>query len=201
MIPASFVPHHKFPIPFDPAAKIAELPPPEVPPPEDSDLKLLIDGFATLVARCGKIFEDLSKEKNRSNPLFSFLFGGNGHNYYERKLWEAQQKSINQRRLPDDMPSKPSSQNMTAESRGKILGEKQLERSSMESISSVREIINLQSNLSDTFTKPESAVSSHSLLPSYLFLYKYLFCCHFMQFLRGCSSQCLLDHRLDYWNL
>lgn len=161
VIPANFDSHHKFSSPLETASTVAELPPPEAPSPEDSSLRMLIDGFATLVTRCGKRFEDLSKEKNRSNPLFSFLYGGDGHNYYERKLWEEKQKNSNQVRLVEDFKSKSSVQNMTAESRGRILGEKQLERSSKESSSSVagKEVIHMQSNLSDTFTKPASLVS------------------------------------------
>ncbi|URE29360.1 hypothetical protein MUK42_17224 [Musa troglodytarum] len=160
VIPVNFDPHHKFSAPLKSATTIAELPPPEVPPPEDNNLKLLIDGFATLVARCGKIFEDLSKEKNRLNPLFYFLSGGDGHNYYERKLWEEKQRSVNHLRLVEDSKSKSSTQTMTAESRGRILGEKKLLRTFNETSSSVavKEFINLQSNLSDTFTKPESLV-------------------------------------------
>ncbi|WOL04916.1 G patch domain-containing protein [Canna indica] len=160
VIPANFDPHHKFSAPLETASTVAGLPPPEAPPPEDSNMRILIDGFATLVARCGKRFENLSKEKNRSNPLFSFLTGGDGHNYYERKLWEAKQRNTNQVRLVEDLKSNSSVQNMTAENRGRILGEKQLERSSKETSSSVtsKEVVHLQSNLSDTFTKPASLV-------------------------------------------
>lgn len=92
MIPKDFVPRHIFSAPLDDNYKLGDLPPPEVPPPEDKDLKVLTEGVATLVARCGKLFEDLSREKNQSNPLFSFLNGGDGHQYYIRKLWEENQK-------------------------------------------------------------------------------------------------------------
>ncbi|KAI8024641.1 G patch domain-containing protein TGH [Camellia lanceoleosa] len=81
-----FVPLHEFPIPLDINNKFADTPPPEIPPPQDNNLKLLIEGVATLVARCGKLFEDLSREKNQLNPLFSFFNGGNGHDYYSWKL-------------------------------------------------------------------------------------------------------------------
>lgn len=161
VIPKDFVPQHKFPGPLETNYKLTDDPPPEVPPPEDSNLKLLIEGVATLVARCGKLFEDLSREKNQSNPLFSFLTGGNGHNYYTRKLWEERQKRANQRKQQVDGKLSSSMQKMTAESRGKILGEKPLERSAKDLSSSVAssEAIHLQFNLSDTFTKPASFVS------------------------------------------
>ncbi|KAL6532037.1 hypothetical protein OROGR_014007 [Orobanche gracilis] len=156
-IPKDFVPHHKFPAPLGNEDEIAEIPPPEVPAPEDSNLKVLIEGVATLVIRCGKLFEDLSREKNQSNPLFDFLLGGNGSDFYARKLWEERQKRGEQIKLLDG--TKPlNSEQLTAERRGKILGEKALERNSSGSSSLVAPAssVNLQFNLADTFTKPAS---------------------------------------------
>lgn len=162
VIPPDFKPVHKFPFPLDTQSKFSEPPPPEVPTPEDDNLRLLIEGFAKLVARCGKLFEDLSREKNKTNPLFCFLNGGNGHLYYERKLWEEKQKHADQQKQLD-MGSSSSAQKVTAESRGRILGERPLERSFTESSSSnsLKEVLQLQSNLSDTFTKPSSIVSHY----------------------------------------
>ncbi|XP_022735993.1 G patch domain-containing protein TGH isoform X2 [Durio zibethinus] len=159
IIPKDFVPHHKFPGPLETLKKLDVPSPPEVPPPDDNNLKLLIEGVATLVARCGKLFEDLSRKKNQSNPLFSFLSGGNGHDYYDRKLWEEHQKRGDQAKLSLDGKLSPSVQKMTAENRGKLLGEKPLERSSRETTSSSvasGDFVQLQFNLSDTFKKPES---------------------------------------------
>lgn len=120
----------------------------------------MIEGVATLVARCGKVFEDLSREKNQSNSLFCFLTGGNGHDYYARKLWEERQKRIDQTKPQSDGNSFQSVQKLTAESRAKILGEKPLQRSAEGSNAPVSsaDMIQLQSNLSDTFTKPASHV-------------------------------------------
>lgn len=159
VVPKDFVPHHKFSGPLETDSQLLVPPPPEVPPPEDNNLKLLIEGVATLVARCGKLFEDLSREKNQSNPLFSFLDGGKGHEYYVRKLWEMQQKHSDQTKL--DGKSSPSVQKMTAESRGKLLGERPLEQSSRDSnLSTASEnVVHLQFNLSDTFTASSSFVS------------------------------------------
>lgn len=122
----------------------------------------MIEGVATLVARCGKLFEDLSREKNQSNPLFCFLTGGNGHDYYARKLWEERQKRIDQTKPQSDGKSFQSVQKLTAESRAKILGEKPLQRTTEVSNPPVAsaDMIQLQSNLSDTFTKPASHVGS-----------------------------------------
>ncbi|KAK2663553.1 hypothetical protein Ddye_002127 [Dipteronia dyeriana] len=162
-VPKNFVPHHKFSGPLETDKKFADPPPPEVPPPDDNTMKLLIDGVATLVARCGKLFEDLSREKNQNNPLFTFLTGGNGHDYYARKLWEERQKRNDQTMLAMDGKSSLADQKMTAESRGKLLGEKPLERSSKDFSSSVasENAIHMQYNLSDTFTKS----ASYSELP------------------------------------
>ncbi|KAF9671401.1 hypothetical protein SADUNF_Sadunf12G0043600 [Salix dunnii] len=156
VIPKDFLPHHKFPGPLEFDNKPDT--PPEVPPPDDENLKVLIEGVATLVARCGKLFEDLSREKNQSNPLFSFLTGGNGHEYYSRKLWEEQQKRNGQKKIALDGKFSSSVDKMTVESRGKILGEMPLERSSRDLSSSIASVnVNLPFNLSDTFTKPESS--------------------------------------------
>ncbi|KAL5725999.1 hypothetical protein ACHQM5_009072 [Ranunculus cassubicifolius] len=160
VIPSGFKPQHKFPSSPENGNRLAGPPPTEVPHPEDKNLKLLIDGFAALVTRCGKLFEDLSREKNKTNPLFSFLSGGNGHDYYARRLWEEQQKQKDQSKPFVDIKPVPSVQKMTAESRGRILGERPLERSYSEvsnaPSTSSSDAIQLQYNLKDTFTKPAS---------------------------------------------
>lgn len=158
VIPQNFVPHHKFAAPLEFDNKAPSLPPPVVPPPEDNNLKILIEGLATLVARSGKLLEDLSREKNQFNPLFGFLNGGKGHEYYARKLWEETQKRNDQGKQQWDAKMSRKVQKMTAESRGQILGEKPIERSLRAANSSgiSADAINLTSNLSDTFTKPAS---------------------------------------------
>lgn len=158
VIPKDFVPRHVFSAPLEDNYKLGDLPPPEVPPPGDKDLKVLIEGVAALVARCGKLFEDLSREKNQSNPLFSFLNGGDGHQYYFRKLWEENQKRNDHSKQLFVGKLYPTEQKMTAESRGKILGEKPLEKSSKNISSPINSgaTVNLQVNLSDTFTNPVS---------------------------------------------
>lgn len=142
--------------------KFLEPPPPEVPPPEDEHSKILIDGFANLVARCGKLFEDLSKEKNKSNPLFSFLSGGSGHDYYAWKLWEAKHRRADQEKQAGFEYVVPDPK-MTAETRGKVLGERPLKKSSDELLKAATQtaVAHLQSNLSDTFIKPVALVSNN----------------------------------------
>ncbi|KAJ1392320.1 SWAP/Surp [Sesbania bispinosa] len=159
LIPKDFVPRHVFAGPLEINRQNYEVPPPDVPPPEDSNLKLLIEGVANLVAKCGKLYEDLSREKNQSNPLFNFLSGGTGHEYYARKLWEAQQKCNDQTRQQSDGKVRPGVQRLTAESRGQILGEKPLEKSSPDPSSSVASTdVHLQFNLTDTFTESASFI-------------------------------------------
>lgn len=160
-IPPDYKPVHKFASPLETPEAFLEQPPPEVPPPEDSNSRILIDGFANLVARCGRLFEDLSKEKNKSNPLFSFLIGGSGHEYYARKLWEAKSRRADQGKTVS-VESVVSDQRMTAGARGQILGEKPLERSSIDSPKSANltPVVHFQSNLSDTFTKSAALVSN-----------------------------------------
>lgn len=158
-IPDDFDARHKFPTPVQ-STKFSESAPVEVPPPEDTSLTLLIDGCAAMVARCGKHIEDFYKEKSKTNPQFLFLNGGDGCKYYVRKLWEHQQKCIGQHRS-DSANSNISSDKLTAENRGKILGERPLDRSTkLHSPSlSAKEAVQLQSNLVDTFVKPVSLVS------------------------------------------
>lgn len=165
-IPKNFLLPHKFPAALGHDDKIAKISPPEVPPPEDNNLKVLIEGMATLVARCGKLFEDLSREKNQSNPLFSFLNGGNGFDFYAWKLWEQHQKLAEKSKLGEWKIFKDA-EKLTAERRGKILGEKALERRSNDSSSIVASAgsVNVQFKLSDTFTKPSSLNEDQSRKP------------------------------------
>ncbi|PWA53952.1 hypothetical protein CTI12_AA440330 [Artemisia annua] len=160
VVPKDFVPRHKFPVTHEVNRKLTEVPPAEVPPPVDNKLKVLIEGVATLVARCGTVFEELSREKNQSNPLFDFLNGGNGHDYYKRKLWEAREKHNDKTKPFFNEKVIPSAQKMTAESRGNILGEKPLQRTVKDIKTDVpaTEVVNLQFHLSDTFTEPLSFV-------------------------------------------
>ncbi|KAE9602246.1 hypothetical protein Lal_00050213 [Lupinus albus] len=160
LIPKDFVPHHAFSGPLEINHKNHGIPPPDVPAPEDSNLKILIEGVANLVARCGKLYEDLSREKNQSNPLFNFLSGGTGHEYYARKLWEAQQKCIDQPKQQLDEKVPPGVKRLTAESRGQILGERPLERSSQDpSSSDASTDVQLQFHLTDTFIKSAASFS------------------------------------------
>ena len=60
-------------------------------PPDDHELKNIIDKLASFVARNGPEFEQMTKQKQKDNPKFSFLFGGDLFNYYKFKVSQQQQ--------------------------------------------------------------------------------------------------------------
>ncbi|XP_018095302.1 calcium homeostasis endoplasmic reticulum protein S homeolog isoform X1 [Xenopus laevis] len=67
----------------------------EVPlPPEDQELRNVIDKLAQFVARNGPEFEKMTMEKQKDNLKFSFLFGGEYFNYYRCKLAMEQQQLL-----------------------------------------------------------------------------------------------------------
>ncbi|KAA5586358.1 hypothetical protein F3H15_37825, partial [Pseudomonas aeruginosa] len=47
----------------------------------DQDLRNIIDKLAQFVARNGPEFEKMTKNKQKNNPKFSFLYGGEYFNY------------------------------------------------------------------------------------------------------------------------
>lgn len=63
-------------------------------PPEDPELKNIIDKLANFVARNGPEFENMTKQKQQDNPKFGFLFGGEHYNYYQYKV-QTEQAIIN----------------------------------------------------------------------------------------------------------
>ena len=52
----------------------------------EPELKNIIDKLANFVARNGPDFENMTKQKQKDNPRFSFLFGGEHFNYYQYKV-------------------------------------------------------------------------------------------------------------------
>lgn len=67
-------------------------------PPQDIELRNIIDKLAQFVARNGPEFEQMTKNKQKGNPKFGFLFGGEHFNYYQYKVTTEQailkQKSV-----------------------------------------------------------------------------------------------------------
>jgi hypothetical protein len=58
----------------------------------DQELRNVIDKLAQFVARNGPEFEKMTMEKQKDNPKFSFLFGGEFYSYYKCKLALEQQQ-------------------------------------------------------------------------------------------------------------
>lgn len=65
-----------------------EPPPTPVQPPADNDLQKRIDKLVEYACKNGPQFEALMKDKQKENPLYAFLFGAEGHEYYRYKLWQ-----------------------------------------------------------------------------------------------------------------
>jgi len=55
-------------------------------PPDDIEMKNIIDKLAQFVARNGPEFERMTKSKQENNPRFAFLWGGPFFNYYTYKV-------------------------------------------------------------------------------------------------------------------
>ncbi|KAK4761920.1 hypothetical protein SAY87_029804 [Trapa incisa] len=62
-------------------------PPPPAVPPHDPELHKRIDKVVEYIAKNGPEFEAMIREKQQENPDYSFLFGGDGHGYYQYRLW------------------------------------------------------------------------------------------------------------------
>ncbi|KAA3677851.1 calcium homeostasis endoplasmic reticulum protein [Paragonimus westermani] len=61
-------------------------------PPGDPEQRNIIEKLADFVARNGQEFELLTKEKQRDNPKFAFLHGGEFYEYYNFKVEEARER-------------------------------------------------------------------------------------------------------------
>lgn len=90
--PPAFAPHmpHLVPPPFHGPYDSA---PPPSPPPADPELQKRIDKLVEYSAKNGPEFEAMIRDKQQDNPDYSFLFGGEGHNYYRYKLFMATRPS------------------------------------------------------------------------------------------------------------
>ena len=60
-------------------------------PPDDMEIRNIIDKLASFVARNGPEFEAMTKKKQENNPKFSFLYGGENYHYYTYKVTIEQQ--------------------------------------------------------------------------------------------------------------
>ena len=60
----------------------------------DPERRNIIDKLAQFVARNGPDFEAMTKAKQKDNPKFSFLFGGDFFNYYQYKVTTEQASKL-----------------------------------------------------------------------------------------------------------
>jgi G patch domain-containing protein 1 len=129
IIPRGWQPFHKFAAPLPQRAPPppgsgssragGPPPPPPPPPPADAELALRCDTLAAFVARNGASFEELARTRQRDDPRFAFLFGGLGAEYYAWRCMQLRAAPVAQR---PEQRSRP----LTAEERGRILGEEPL---------------------------------------------------------------------------
>ncbi|KAF9588767.1 hypothetical protein IFM89_015494 [Coptis chinensis] len=87
--------------------------PPQAAPPSDPELHKVIDKLVEYAAKNGPEFESMIREKQRENPAYAFLFGGDGHNYYRYKLWISTHPSNApfSPSFPSSMPMMPQQSN------------------------------------------------------------------------------------------
>lgn len=72
-------------------------------PPPDTELRNIIDKLAQFVARNGPEFEQMTKNKQKGNPKFQFLYGGEFFNYYQYKV-QAEQTAMTKPISADHTP-------------------------------------------------------------------------------------------------
>ncbi|XP_076000925.1 SURP and G-patch domain-containing protein 1 isoform X2 [Genypterus blacodes] len=68
----------------------------KVSPPEDSDIKLIVDKMASFVAEGGPELERKAQEDYKDNPVFSFLYDRSSKDYlyYKRKVAELKKELL-----------------------------------------------------------------------------------------------------------
>ncbi|XP_075731709.1 SR-related CTD associated factor 6 isoform X2 [Rhipicephalus microplus] len=75
--------------------------------PPDQELRNIIDKLAQFVARNGPEFEQMTKQKQKDNPKFSFLFGGEYYAYYKHQVAAQQNLLKPKEEVPPTMSSAP----------------------------------------------------------------------------------------------
>ncbi|KAI4462020.1 sr-related ctd associated factor 6 [Holotrichia oblita] len=77
-------------------------------PPQDTELRNIIDKLAQFVARNGPEFEQMTKNKQKGNPKFQFLYGGEFYTYYQYKV-SAEQSQLKQDMMQSSQPPQQNS--------------------------------------------------------------------------------------------
>uniref|UniRef100_A0A3Q2P7T1 Calcium homeostasis endoplasmic reticulum protein n=1 Tax=Fundulus heteroclitus TaxID=8078 RepID=A0A3Q2P7T1_FUNHE len=111
------------------------------------ELRNVIDKLAQFVARNGPEFEKMTMEKQKDNPKFSFLFGGEYFSYYKCKLAMEQQ----QERGIIDQIININQERMTAAIT--LAMEQQIQKLLLETQLDITEFDNLLQPIIDTCTK------------------------------------------------
>lgn len=170
MVPPDFVAVHQFPDSLEAERALSRPEPAKASPPEDTELRKMIEGLATFVARSGQKVESIYMEIRKDDPKFQFLFGGNGHSYYRRRLWEEQQKLAKEGKSQVILHNTNKETVLDSAQRGEILGEIALDRKTLPDAPSIapEDHARLQSALSSAFTK-SSSQGDNSLSKSQIF--------------------------------
>ncbi|CAG9828947.1 unnamed protein product [Diabrotica balteata] len=79
--------------------------------PQDTELRNIIDKLAQFVARNGLEFELMTKNKQKGNPKFQFLYGGEYFNYYQYKVSAEQELFKQQQQQGTVLPDQENSWN------------------------------------------------------------------------------------------
>jgi G patch domain-containing protein 1 len=117
VVPRDFKPVHTFSQPLLRNDGSRAQPVEKPPTPTDAELVRRCDTLAAFVARNGLEFEALARQRQASDPRFTFLFGGPGADYY---LWR---RATLGAAAPPAPPPERRSRPLTASERGVLLGE------------------------------------------------------------------------------
>eukprot|EP00850_Spirogloea_muscicola_P008711 SM000047S16850 [mRNA] locus=s47:374710:379559:+ [translate_table: standard] len=166
VVPQSFVPVHTFAEPLRPATAA---PPPPAAAPASPSLLAAVQGMAAFIARGGRAAEDLARERHAGDPLFAFLSGGEGADYYRRRVWEVQQavaaaasNSSSSLAQPLDYfggqgEGQGRRHRLDAQGRGEMLGERPLKHEPAApvapSVVPAEDIARVQAQLASQFTR------------------------------------------------
>ncbi|CAD7696172.1 unnamed protein product [Ostreobium quekettii] len=126
-VPRGYKPFHKFPEapPSHPiGAPTVHIGPCTAPVPSDPGIKKAIETLAGYVAKSGAAFEEIARERNGGDPKFRFLFGGEGAEYYR---WKVADIKVRIHAASNMVNPGQRSRPLTADDRGAILGETQLQ--------------------------------------------------------------------------
>uniref|UniRef100_A0A3Q2T352 Calcium homeostasis endoplasmic reticulum protein n=1 Tax=Fundulus heteroclitus TaxID=8078 RepID=A0A3Q2T352_FUNHE len=115
------------------------------------ELRNVIDKLAQFVARNGPEFEKMTMEKQKDNPKFSFLFGGEYFSYYKCKLAMEQQQRMYRSPPMPPAPQKEEFRLMTAAIT--LAMEQQIQKLLLETQLDITEFDNLLQPIIDTCTK------------------------------------------------